>query len=133
MQMITTSPLGASHEVSQPIVKNVSTSCSVITQMLLYCVGNEILIWSKVSRGNDEVRRRGDVLSRNSSLMLQGESVTADTVNQSCAKSEAVLWQAIFQTFPLPVYLHMSASQSVATVSNLTSLTLNIGQQQQSS
>ncbi len=82
---------------------------------------------------NKEVRRREDVLSRNSlltDLMHQGELATAYTVNQSHPMPNLRLssLQALLQPFPLPMYLYMSASQSAATISNLNSLTLNLGQ-----
>ncbi len=85
-------------------------------------------IWSEVSWGNEEVRRREVVLSRNSSLtdsMHQGELTTAYAVNLDCATPNLRLScvQAIFQTFPLPMYLYLSSSQSIATISSLNSLT----------
>ncbi len=55
--------------------------------------------------------------------------MTAYTVNQGRATPNLRLScvQAIFQTFLLPMYLYMSASQSAATISNLNSLPLNLG------
>ncbi len=56
------------------------------------------------------------------------DSIHCET--ESChAKSEAVLCASLISDLlSLPMYLYISASQSVATTSNRNSLNLNLGQ-----
>ncbi len=90
-------------------------------------------IWSEVSRGNEEARRQEDVLSRNS---LSTDLILSRRVSDSIhcepglchAKSEAVLCASHISALPFPHVFLYTASQSVATISSLNSLTLNPGQ-----
>ncbi len=63
-------------------------------------------------------------------LMHRVELATTYSVNQSCTTPNLRLFcvQAIFQPFSLSVYLFLSASQFVATIKSLNSLTLNLEQ-----
>ncbi len=84
-----------------------------------------------MSPGSEKVRRREDVLSRKFIDGLDASRSVSDSIHcefESChAKSEAVLCASHISGLPSSDR-YMSASQSAATISNLNSLPLNLGQ-----